>query len=168
MNDIKIKTCCFTGHRPEKLNIPQNEIIEKLRIAIKKAIDEGFTIFISGMARGVDMWSAEIVLEEKKNNSDIKLVCASPFEGFEKSWSYAFREKYKSILDRADDVKFICEGYSKSCFHIRNRYMVDNSQRVIAAYTGESGGTKNTVIYAEKKGVEVCNIFGEDYEYFSY
>ncbi len=158
MNDI-LKTCCFTGHRPEKLKISENEIIEKLSLAIKKAIDDGFTTFISGMARGVDMWCAELVLEQKKTNSEICLICASPFEGFEKSWSCAFREQYKSILNRADEVKFICEGYSKSCFHIRNRYMVDNSQRVIAAYTGEKGGTKNTVLYAEKKGVEVCNIF---------
>ena len=168
MNDIKIKTCCFTGHRPEKLNMPKEKIKEKLTRAIKKAIDDGFETFISGMARGIDMWSAEIVLEEKKNNPGIKLVCASPFEGFEKSWSYDTKEKYQSILDEADEVKFVCPHYSKSCFHIRNKYMVDNSQRVIAAYTGESGGTKNTVIYAEKKGIEVCNIFGEDYEYFSY
>ena len=52
------------------------------------------------MARGVDMWAAEIVLEERKNNSDIKLICASPFEGFEKSWSPDEKQRYNDILLR--------------------------------------------------------------------
>ena len=48
--------------------------------------------------------------------------------------------------------------YSKASFHIRNAYMVDNSTRVIAAYNGTSGGTRNTVEYARKKGLEIINI----------
>ena len=36
--------------------------------------------------------------------------------------------------------------------------MVDRSSRVIAAYNGESGGTKNTIRYANSKNVEVENI----------
>ena len=44
------------------------------------------------------------------------------------------------------------------CFQIRNRFMVDNSERVIAAYNGESGGTRNTVLYAKDNDVESVNI----------
>ena len=36
--------------------------------------------------------------------------------------------------------------------------MVDRSSRVIAFYNGESGGTRNTILYAESKGVEVINL----------
>lgn len=42
-------------------------------------------MFITGMARGVDIWAAEIVLKLRKEHGDIKLICASPYEGFEKS-----------------------------------------------------------------------------------
>ncbi len=47
--------CCFTGHRPEKLNMPKKEVIAWLEAEIRKAIDDGFVTFISGMARGVDI-----------------------------------------------------------------------------------------------------------------
>ena len=79
--------CCFTGHRPEKLNMPETEVIAWLESEIRKAIDDGFVTFISGMAHGVDIWAAEIVLRLRDEGKPIHLICASPFEGFERSWS---------------------------------------------------------------------------------
>ena len=131
---IKLHTCCFTGHRPEKLNMAEKEVKNRLEKAICQAINDGFTTFISGMARGVDMWAAEIVLEERKHDNRIRLICASPFDGFEKFWSFIEKHRYSSIIKKADCVKFVCEHYSRSCFQIRNCYMVDNSARVISAY----------------------------------
>jgi len=165
MNEKELRQhrCCFTGHRPHKLNISENEVKDLLQTAIKKAINDGFTTFISGMACGIDMWAAELVLEEKKYDDRIKLICASPYEGFEKRWSDVERKCYNDIMQRADYVKYVCEHYSRQCFQIRNVFMVDHSSRVIAAYNGESGGTKNTIRYAKGKGVEIVNIleYGE-------
>ena len=154
----RLRRVCFTGHRPEKLNIGEQEVKDRLKKIIQQSINDGFTTFISGMARGVDMWAAEIVLEERKNNDNIKLICASPFEGFEKSWNPAKRQRYNDILREADLVKFICSHYSRQCFQIRNVWMVDHSARVIAVYNGESGGTRNTIKYATSKSVEIHNI----------
>ena len=39
----------FTGHRPERLDMPEAEVQEWLEIQIRKAIDDGYTDFISGM-----------------------------------------------------------------------------------------------------------------------
>lgn len=52
--EMRLRRVCFTGHRPEKLYIGEQEAKEKLRNAIRKAIDDGFATFISGMARGVE------------------------------------------------------------------------------------------------------------------
>ena len=52
----------FTGHRPERLDMPEIVVQEWLETQIRKAIDDGFTDFISGMQRGVDLWAAEIVM----------------------------------------------------------------------------------------------------------
>ena len=149
---------CFTGHRPEKLTLSEKEVKDKLRDVIQKSIADGYTTFISGMARGVDMWAAEIVLEERKKNDKVKLICASPYEGFEKSWSFIEKHRYNAILKKADYIKFVCGHYSKQCFQIRNVWMVDHSSRVIAVYNGESGGTRNTVRYATSKNIEIYNI----------
>ena len=159
MNELENRKhcCCFTGHRPEKLHLPETEIKRLLKKAIMQAVMDGYTTFISGMARGLDIWAAETVLELKKVN-DISLIAVSPYYGFEKHWDAANKAKYYDIIDAAEEVKFMQNEYSKASFHIRNAYMVDNSARVIAAYNGTPGGTKNTVEYARKKGLEIINI----------
>ena len=46
--------CCFTGHRPEKLQVPESVVMAALEKEIRQAIADGFSVFISGMARGVE------------------------------------------------------------------------------------------------------------------
>ncbi len=158
-----LKSCCFTGHRPEKLSISEREVKALLKEAIKRTIEDGFITFISGMARGIDMWAAELVLDERRENNEIRLICASPYKGFESKWNVKERERYESIINRADAVEYVCAHYSRQCFQLRNVYMVDRSARVIAAYNGESGGTKNTIDYAKRRGIEIINILDGDY-----
>ena len=155
--EMRLHRCCFTGHRPQKLTVPERIIKKALEEEVKRAIDDGFTTFISGMAQGVDIWAAEIIIKLRKKYG-LKLICASPFEGFENSWSEDWKRSYRKIIQNADLIKYICPSYSPACFQIRNEWMVDHSARVIAAWNGAPSGTKNTVVYAEKKGVEVRNI----------
>lgn len=56
-------------------------------------------------------------------------------------------------------LKYICPSFSYSTYQTRNEWMVDHSARVIAVFNGEKSGTKNTVDYAEKCGVELINIY---------
>ncbi len=154
----KIHTCCFSGHRPEKLNISEIEVKNRLQTAVKEAIQDGFQFFITGMARGVDIWAAEIVLNEKSLNSNIELICAVPFENFENSRSQSEKKRYCDIINASTNTIYICKHYFKGAFQFRNHYMVDNSSRVICAYNGENGGTKNTLVYAKRSGVEIVNV----------
>lgn len=149
----RLHRVCFTGHRPEKLSEAESVVRTKLKDAIRSSVEDGCFVFISGMARGVDIWAAEIVLKEREHNPAIKLICASPYKGFERSWSSDWQKRYNDIMNAADLVRFICPGYSRACFQIRNEWMVDHSARVIAVYNGEKGGTRNTIEYAKKHGV---------------
>ena len=79
MSSDKGRTCAFTGHRPQNLPFRFNEnddrciaLKQKLRDCIVQLIEqEGVRHFISGMAIGVDMYAAEIVLELKAEYSAV-------------------------------------------------------------------------------------------------
>ena len=150
--------CSFTGHRPERLEMRANRVISWLEEQIGKAVEDGYTDFVSGMQRGVDIWAGQAVLKLRAQNPTIKLVAASPYKGFEERWSDSWKQQYSFLIQWADAVRYICPGYSKGAFQRRNEWMVDRSSRVIAFYNGESGGTRNTIQYAESKGVEVINL----------
>ena len=156
----RLHTACFTGHRPEKLKRMQWLIKRELKKEILRAVDDGIDVFISGMARGVDIWAAEIVLVLRDSGKPVKLICASPFQGFEARWDEEWKNRYNATMAAADHSVYVCNGYSRSCFQIRNEWMVDRSARVIAVYNGEPGGTKNTIDYSLNRGVNVVQIKG--------
>ena len=151
---------CFTGHRPEKLTVPESIVKRELEKEIRRAIADDMAVFISGMARVVDLLASEIVLKIRSEGQCIKLICACPFNGFENRWGAAVKEQYRSILEGADLVRYICPKYTRSCFQIRNEWMVDHAARVIAVFNGAPSGTKNTVDYAKRVGIPVRIIHG--------
>lgn len=161
--ELRMHRCCFTGHRPEKMILGEKDIKPKLERAIDDAIKDGYVTFITGMAMGTDAWAAEIVLEKKKSNDEIHLICALPHPGFEKRRSEAEKNRFVEIIENADYTKLINDHYFKGCYQVRNEWMVSRSSRVIAVYDGQSGGTRNTIRYAEKNGVEIVNVLaGEE------
>lgn len=157
-SDLRLHRCCFTGHRPEKLHIPEPVVIAGLEHAIRQSISDGFTTFISGMSRGVDIWAAEVVLQLRDADAPIHLIAASPYKGFENSWSPEWRSRFAAAMAGADILKYVSPGYDRGCFQRRNEWMVDRSARVIAVFNGEKGGTKNTIDYADRQGVPVVFI----------
>lgn len=148
--------CCFTGHRPEKLGCGEATAKAKLCHAIDEAIQDGYVTFISGMARGVDIWGAELVLERRATNPALHLICALPYAGFEQRWSPQWQMRYQEILQQADLIKVICSSYSMAAFQKRNKWMVDHSSRLIAIYNGTPSGTRNTIEYAKRKKLEIA------------
>ena len=116
--------CCFTGHRPEKLSLPESEVKAELEKEIRLAIADGINVFIVGMAPGVDIWAAEVILElREKEELPLKLIAASPHPGFENRWSIEGQKRYASIMSKADFIKEVCTHYSRGCYQIRNEWM---------------------------------------------
>lgn len=152
-------TCCFTGHRtfswgadPKK----HKELQEKLEKVINTAVSKGVLHFICGNAIGVDSWAAQLVLEKKKENPQIFLEIAVPFENHNANVPLC-----QSIQQKADLVHVVSKAKDRrSAFYERNRYMVDNSDMLIAVYepSREKCGTAGTIRYAENKGLEIIKI----------
>jgi len=161
----KEQTCCFTGHRPEKLPFratPYSYSYRLFRRALEQEVQQailgGYTHFITGMSRGMDLWAAEQVIAFKKPYMHVTLEAAIPCIGQPDQWSAEERAWYYEILSGCDIQTVISEEYTPGCMQRRNRYMVDRSSLVLAAYSGGSGGTRNTVEYAHTMNVEIRNL----------
>lgn len=151
----RLHRCCFTGHRPEKLNASEEEVKHWLETQIDQAIADGFVTFISGCAMGVDIWAGQIVLKRKEQNPALHLIAATPWPGFARRWNEEWQGQYNELLQQADLVVNVSDHYHNGVFQQRNIWMVDRSSRVIAYYNGSAGGTKNTIDYAKKHNVQV-------------
>lgn len=147
--------CSFTGHRPQKLRRSEREIKKELERTIRDAISNGYSTFITGMAYGVDIWAGETVVRLRETNPNLHLIAAVPFPDFHARWSKEWKVQYNALLKKADLVKTICPSYNAGAYQRRNEWMVDHSAHVIAVFNGEKSGTKNTIDYAIKNGVEV-------------
>ena len=104
---------------------------------------------------GVDIWAGQIVLRKKVENPELHLIAATPWPGFAARWKDEWKNQYNALLHDADLVVNVSDHYHRGVFQVRNEWMVDHSNRVIAVYNGAAGGTKNTIDYAEKHGITV-------------
>ena len=75
-------SCAFTGHRPKSFPWKYDEtasdcvlLKEILAAQIAMLANGGITDWFSGMAQGVDHWSAEIVLGLRERSPDMRLHC---------------------------------------------------------------------------------------------
>ena len=154
----RMHRCCFTGHSRKSCRLQRGVVTAALK-EIRQAIADGFNVFITGMARGVDIWAAEIVLRLQDAGEAVRLICACPYQGFERGWKQSWQERYQAILSAADLVRFICPGTAAVASSGGNEWMVDHAARVIAVCgTGQPSGTKNTLDYAVKVGVPYIRI----------
>lgn len=147
----------FTGHRPNKLggfhtpNKTFNWVMWQLDDALTHLQPDRV---ISGMALGVDQWAAAFAVA-----LGIPFTAAIPFAGQESVWGSNAQLIYKKLLDLADEKVIVCPGsYAPRKMQIRNEWMVDRCDVLLAVWDGSAGGTGNCVRYAEKKGKTIYRI----------
>jgi len=156
---MEIKTYSCTGHRPHKLNQeydydgPCTKYVYKeiLRILAEDSPD----VCISGMAIGADTLFALAALE-----LEIPLIAALPFIGQENRWPEKSKKIYREILNNPLTTKKVVSegGYSAHKMHLRDMYMVDEADKVLAVFNGTKGGTYYTVKYAIKNDVDIIYV----------
>lgn len=162
---MKNKVCCCTGNRPKKFpftyglkSLQFDEYLLSLQNKIELAVTEhSVNHFISGMAAGVDLDFAELVINFRNTvYPDITLECAVPCPNQTVKWTNKDKLRYERVISNADTVTLVSKNYDRDCMYRRNRYMVDKSQMLIAVYNGvEQGGAWYTIKYARKKNLIV-------------
>lgn len=158
-------SCSFTGHRPAKLPWGREEtdprcVALKRRIAdaVESAYREGYLHFICGMAQGCDFYFCESVLALRAAHPEVTLEAAVPCPTQAAAWPPDQRDRYLRLLASCDYETMVSARYSPDCMHRRDRYMVDRSSLLIAAFDGTPGGTRYTVEYAMRRGISIADL----------
>ena len=160
-------TCCFTGHRPEKL--PQGAAYERLReragLFIRILAEQGNDTFITGMARGFDLLAAELLLDDP-TLTDARLICAIPYKGhINEMKTLAEKKLYERVYKAAAGRVYFFESYNKNCYRVRNSFMVNNSSHIIGYIRDENdthSGTSQTLGMAKRYGIDTVLIRERD------
>lgn len=174
-------TICFTGHRPNKLpggynwkNIQNIKMMTRIKIQIKSLIESysentNFE-FITGGAIGIDQMCFAICYLLKKEYPN-RIICtmAIPYspEIHTSKWHSNDVSRYNRHLKLADKViqvdrqlgyQYCGLGFNVQKLQIRNEYMVDHSNIIIAIWDGTSGGTYNCIKYARSLNKKIFYI----------
>ena len=155
--DLKSKTCCFTGHR----DVPKEDIPLIRKALFEKIVElreKGIVYYGAGGALGFDTIAAQTVIDVRDQFPEVKLILVLPCREQANKWSHRDKMMYNDIIQRADKTMYVSEHYHPGCMHERNRHLVDESSYCICYLTRSSGGTKYTVDYAAKHGLEIFNI----------
>ena len=187
---------CFTGHRPDadgmggydfgnSIDIELMDVTYKILETMYNKYrnpnsDKHYLYTIVGGAVGYD----EIALnacKELKGVIDIEIELAAPFKKWKGNWPketinrYKVYEQYMDKITYVDSLEKYKYGgapigeYHPAKMQLRNKYMVDNADIVIACWNGSTkGGTFNCVNYAKKmqKRLVVINPITHKIEYF--
>ncbi len=157
-----LQTCCFTGHRPEKLPWGGQEehphcvaLKESLNAQLEQLYQKGYRHFICGMARGADFYFAEAVLSLRETHPEVTLEAALPCLGQANKWSEPDRLRWHRLVDACDATTLVQEHYDRYCMLRRDRYMVDHASAILAVFNGTRGGTQYTLNYAMDRQLDI-------------
>lgn len=145
-----------TGHRPNKLGGYNKQSRQKLTSIAKTYLQNNkVDLVISGMALG---WDTALAIASIQLN--IPLSCYIPFKGQEIKWYPDSIKLYHAILNKADEVKYICEpGFANYKMQKRNEAMVNDCDILLAMWNGTNGGTHNCIKYANKINKPIVNLY---------
>ena len=110
---------------------------------------------MTGGAHGFDTAAALTILKIKDIFPQIKLILVLPCKNQARGWNKTDAETYNTVLSQADEILYTSERYYAGCMQKRNRCLVENSGYCICYLKKNSGGTKYTADYADKKGLKI-------------
>lgn len=154
-----IKNLLVTGYKSHELGIfkENHEGIVYIKKAVEKRllsfIDEGLKwVVISGQL-GVECWAGEVVIDLKKDYPDLQLAVLLPFLEQEANWKEERKNQYYELLSNADFVDAISKKpyESPKQLSMKNRYLVEKTDAILALYDEEKQGSPDFYIEQAKR-----------------
>lgn len=152
----------ITGHRNQRLGLPEDEtdekwtpiqfwIIDELSKFTKICADNNEPLDLyTGMASGSDIAFAIAGVSMHYINN-IKLHCILPCKDYNSSHKY-----YKFLQLKATEWVELSDKFYKGCDNVRDQYIVDKCDVLLAIWDGnKSGGVWSTIRKAQKAGKRI-------------
>ena len=166
--------CCGFGHRVMLMDIekPLRAVLERL------VAERGVSLFYTGGMGEFDALFVRTVRSMKRDCPSLRLVLVMPYltreiatgekrYGAENGRQIARATYdgpghgwYESLYDEIVIPEELDGVHPRAAIGLRNRWMVEHSDIVIAALHRDFGGAAEAVRYAEKRGKEVVRISG--------
>jgi len=153
-----------TGHRPSNIGgrvliWPYCELmLDTARKGFNDILASGVDIdrVIIGMAPGWDLACGRVAIE-----LGIPVTAAMPFTGSGDHLKRDTKSACDELLELADTVVYVSEGdYAVHKLFTRNRYIVENSDQILALWDGRiKSGTAHAVREANKMSKPVINMY---------
>ncbi|MBR6762032.1 MAG: DUF1273 family protein [Oscillospiraceae bacterium] len=151
-----VHTVCFSGHRPAKL--PQGKLLQMIQSLlfeeIRQAVQQGATVFYTGLAQGIDLWAADYVLRLRKDHPQIRLIGVKPFAGCGDPLRGDDRYHFACVVHAADAIIALQPAFTRDCYRKRNQYMVDHSDTIIAVVDSMRSGTGQAIRMAQSADLQ--------------
>lgn len=143
-----------TGHRPDKIGgyNSRHDLRNFARRVLEPMHPDGVVV---GMALGWDTAVCEAAMD-----LSLPVTAAIPFVGQESMWPGRSQDLYRTLLQRCDKIVIVSPGgYENHKMQLRNEWMVDNSDIVLALWNGSTGGTANCLRYCRKIDKPFLNVW---------
>lgn len=170
-----MKILLVTGYKAHELGIFNNKhpgvsyIKKALKDRLISLIEEGLEwVIISGQL-GVELWSAEVVLELRLDYPELQLAIITPFLEQEIKWNEEKQEHYRLILEEANFVSSISKQTYQGPwqFKAKNKFLLDHSDGMLILYDEENIGSPKYIMEeamerVEKIGYQLISITSHD------
>lgn len=147
-----------TGHRPPRLGGYNQLFYLSLFMFAMKQLEflKPKCVYV-GMALGWDTAVAKAAY-----TMSIPYIACIPNKQQSSKWIEEDREIYNFLIRHAKEFYIASSEYSHESYIIRDRYMVDSSDNILALFDGtEKGGTWQTVKYALEQEKMVHNVWDD-------
>ena len=143
---MTVKTCFFIGHR----ETPEN-VRPLLDEAIAKHIENGVTDFVVGNYGAFDRMTIAALKVAKKTYPEIRLYLLLPYHPSERKVAVpeGFMSYYPEGMEKVPRQFAIVRA---------NRYMIDNSEYLIAYVWHAASNSRDLLEYAEKRSIKITNL----------
>ncbi len=153
--------CSFTGHR----RIGEAHLAclgDLLTRAVAYAYDCGCRTFYTGGAVGFDTMAARAVLQFRMTHTDVRMVLLLPCPEQADMFGERAHASYDFLLRQADEVRYICESYTRDCMKKRNAALAEAADILIAYVGHERSGSAQTMrMAARRPEVRIYNLYPE-------